>query len=250
MCQKILSQSKEDCMQTRSIVNLVCILLSAVLLTGCAGVHKQAFNKEDSQGIKTIGIIEPAQPEKYAVHNIGHAGMYFGLIGGLIAAADMNSKTDQFTELMKARGFNITEEFQKVLVEELKKAGYSIKLIKVRRENVAFLESYEALDTEADVYLDSIVSAGYLCASGGSDYIPAVRSGVRMVKRGSGEILYQDVIAYGYEARRSEAVCIAAPQEYYFKNFEALSSSPDRALEGLRTGIPLLAKRIAQDLAK
>lgn len=237
-------------LKRQSAAMLVCVVMLAALVSGCAGVHKQAFNKEATPNIKTIGLIEPAPAEKYAVQNLGHAGMYFGLIGGLIASADISSKTNQFTDLMKARGFNIMEEFQRHLVAELQGVGYSVKVIKAQKEKQAFLETYDALDQEADVYLDSTISAGYLCASGGTDYIPAVRSGVRLVKRGTGEILYQDIIAYGYEARPAQAVCIAAPQQFYFSNFEALSSAPDKALEGLRTGIPLLAKRIAQDLAK
>jgi len=228
----------------------ICGFLLVAFVSGCATVHKQTFNKEASPNIKTIGLIEPATADEYAVQNLGHAGMYFGLIGGLIASADMSSKTNQFTDLMKARGFNLKEEFQKNLVAELQGVGYSVKIIRAQKEKQAFLETYDALDQEVDAYLDSIVSAGYLCASGGTDYIPAVRSGVRLVKRGPGEILYQDVIAYGYEARSSQAVCISASQKFYFRNFEALSSAPDKALEGLRTGIPLLAKRIAQDLAK
>jgi hypothetical protein len=77
-----------------------------------------------------------------------------------------------------------------------------------------------------------------------------VRSSVRLVKKGSNEILYQDIIAYGYEFRAAQAVSIPAGQQYFFKDFDVLTNDPDLAMEGLKKGIPLVTSRIAQDLAK
>jgi hypothetical protein len=70
------------------------------------------------------------------------------------------------------------------------------------------------------------------------------------VKRDSKEVLYQEQFAYGYENRALKAVTIAADQQYFFKDFDGLTKQADRALEGMRQGLPLVAKRIAQDLAR
>ena len=75
-----------------------------------------------------------------------------------------------------------------------------------------------------------------------------VRSGARLVKKATEEIIYQDLVAYGFEMRYSDAVTFAAEQKYFFKDFSQLEKDPDRALEGLRKGIPLVARRISQDL--
>lgn len=227
----------------------MCITLLLVTLGACAA-HKQAFNKDAHQDVKTVGLLEPASGGEYVVVNHGHVGAGFGLIGGLIAVADMQSKTNEFTELMKARNFNLAEEYQNMLNAELQNAGYTVKLIKPERKKAAFLENYDNLDKDVDAYLDLGVSAGYLCASSMSDYIPTVRSGVRLVKNGSKEIIYQDILIYGYEQRWGNAVTFAADQKYFFKDFGELEKDPDRALEGLRAGIPTIAKRVAQDLQR
>jgi len=237
-------------MNRRRIFTFVFVAWLAFGLGGCAGVHKQAFNKDAQQDVKTIGLLEPAFAGEYFVHNLGHPGMGFGLIGGLIATADMQSKTNQFTVLMKERNFNVPDEFQSMLTAELQKDGYAVKVLKPQREKPAFLETYDALDKDVDAYLDLGIGAGYLCASGTADYIPTVRSGVRLVKRGSNEIIYQDVISYGYELRAAQAVSIVADQKYFFKDFVALSGNPDLAMDGLKQGVPLVARRIAQDLAR
>ncbi len=52
-----------------------------MILGGCAGVQKQAFNKDANQRLKTIGFLEQIEQEKYFVQNMGHPGMGFGLIG-------------------------------------------------------------------------------------------------------------------------------------------------------------------------
>jgi hypothetical protein len=243
-------QNKEDDMHSKKIILFVLALFLTFALGGCAGVHKQAFNKDANQGLKSIGLLEPAYSGEYFVFNSGHIGQGFGLIGGLIAAADMQSKTNQFTELMKARNFKVSEEFQGILVSELQNLGYSVKIIKVQREKPVFLENYDALDKDVDAYLDLGIGAGYQCASTAADYIPTVRSGVRLVKKETSEILYQDIISYGYELRRAEAVCIAADQKFFFKTFDDVKKDPDLALQGLKEGVPLVAKRIAQDLTR
>jgi len=237
-------------MNTKTILKFVCVGLLGLALTGCAGIQRQAFNKDAHQDLKTIGFLEQIEQEKYIVDNIGHPGMSFGLIGGIIAVADIESKKNKFTELMKARDFRVVDEFQRMLAAELEQTGYSVKMIKPQRGKHTLLEKYEGLDGDVDAYLDFTLSAGYICASSSADYIPTIHSVVRLVKRGSNEILYQEVIYYGYSFQAKEAACLTADQQYSFKNFEAITTNADAALEGIRKGVPLIAKHIAQSLAR
>ncbi|MGD0887348.1 MAG: hypothetical protein ABSA46_21090 [Thermodesulfovibrionales bacterium] len=238
-------------MHAKTFFHFFCAgLLMAVMLGGCASVHKQAFNKGPNEEMKMIGLLEPAHTGEYFVANSGHIGQSFGLIGGIIAATDIQTKTNQFTELMKARNFNASDEFQSLLQAELQNAGYIVKIIKPERQKPAFLEKYDSLDKDVDAYLDLGIGVGYQCASSSADYIPVVRSAVRLVKKGTNEILYQDIIAYGYEPPHGQAISITANQKYFFKNFATLKENPDLALAGLKEGLPLVAKRIAQDLAR
>lgn len=232
------------------VLKFVCAALLVVTLGACAGFHQQAFNKTAHGDVKTIGLLEPACADEYYVNNIGHPGMGFGLIGGLIATLDMQSKTNEFTELMKARNFRAGDEFQTALSAELQNIGFTVKVIKPARVKPALLENYDSLDKEVDAYLDPSVGGGYICASSEADYVPTIRLQIRLVKKSSSEIIYEDVIAYGFEFRRLQANTIATEQKYFFNNFSDITNDPDRALEGLRKGIPLIAKRIAQDLNK
>ncbi len=229
---------------------LSAMVVLGLVLGACASLPKQAFNKAANQDVKTIVVLEPAGQTEYEVANLGHAGMGFGLIGGLIAAADIQSKTNRFTALMKEREFTLASEFHSALVSELQNAGYSIKTQALKRPKPAWLENYTALDQEADAYLDTDVRSGYYAASGASDYVPTVRSRVRLVKKATKDVLYQDFIAYGYENRFDRAVSIAAEQKYFFKDFAALEADADRALEGMRHGLPLVAKHIAENLSR
>ena len=151
---------------------------------------------------------------------------------------------------MKARDLRMIDEFQRILAAELQNAGYSVKMLKSQREKHALLKKYDGLDGEVDAYLDFAIGAGYMCASSTADYIPTLHSMVRLVKRGSNEILYEEVIYYGYKLGAKEAACLSADQQYYFKDFGALTSNPDLAMEGLKKGIPLITKHIAQGLAR
>lgn len=237
-------------MNARRALLFLCVALLVVISAGCAGVQKQAFNRDANQSLRSIGLLEQIDTEKYFVQNMNHPGMAFGLIGGLIAIADMESKQNKFTEAMKARNLRVIDEFQRMLATELQNAGYSVKMIKLQGEKHALLKSYDGLDNEVDAYLDFTMDAGYMCASSSADYIPTVHSIVRLVKRGSSEMLYEEVIYYGYKLGAKEAACLTADQQYYFKNFGALTSNPDLAMEGIRQGVPLIAKHIAQSLQR
>lgn len=239
-------------MKTRRFLMLVSSVLLTVSFFGCAGFHRQAFNKDANQDIKKIGIIEQIEREKYCAENMGHVGTSFGLIGGTIAIADMASKRNTFTGLMKARDFKAVNEFQGMLLKQLEDTGYSVKMIKAQRAKHALLEKYDGLDNDVDVYLDFTLDAGYICASSASDYIPYIGVVVRLVKRGTNEILYQELIDYGYKSKYQpkETARLPADQQYYFRNFGTVKENPDLALEGLRKGVPLVSDHIAQSLRR
>ena len=223
-------------------------LLAMLQLSGCANAPKQAFNRAAHADIAVIGLLEPDTTGEYAVLNLGHPGMGFGLIGGLVAAADMQSKTNDFTRQMNGRDFDLRKECMAALASELRQAGYTAKIIAVKREKRGFLSTYDALDRDVDAYLDVSCSAGYVAAGPTAPYLPSVGADVRMIKRTTKEIVYQELFYYGYENRFLKAVSIFADPAYSFPDFLALTRDDARALEGLRNGIPLVVKRLVQDL--
>ncbi len=226
------------------------VVLVVFVQFGCANIPKQAYNKEANHAIRQITVIEPAAEPDYAVVNLGHPGNSFGLIGALVASGQISAKTTEFSNALRARGFDLSAEFRSALIAELERGGYSVQLQKVPRSKVAFLPKYDRVPPGSQAILDTTVSAGYYCAASNSEYIPTVRSSVRMVKPDGKQILYQEQLTYGYEAGGQSAIAFPAEEKYFFDDFDAISAKLDLALEGLRTGIPLIAKQIADDLKR
>ncbi|MDB5804086.1 MAG: hypothetical protein JWN73_1408 [Betaproteobacteria bacterium] len=226
------------------------VVLALFALGGCANVPKQAYNRAANQDIKRVAILKPPVIKEFVVQNFGHPGMAFGLIGGLIAAADMSSKTGDFTTKMKTFNFDPGAEFTAKLAEELRACGYEVSVLEVARPKPEILKSYDGLDAAPDAYIDVVLNwSGYFTSSPTADYVPAMRALVRVVRRQSKEIAYQELINYGYEMRVGQSINLTAEGKYNFGNFSALMADPDRALEGMRYGIPLIARQVGRDLA-
>jgi hypothetical protein len=234
--------------ETRGFALLV--LVAVVALAGCATTPKQAYNRTANPDIKVVGLLEPNLVVEYPVLNLGHAGNAFGLIGGLIAMSDMQGKTKEFTAAAMVRGFDLSADFRQQMVAAIEARGYRVKLLTVERIKSGFLESYDSLDKEPDAYVDATVSGGYLCASGTADYFPSVQVGIRIVKRATREVVYQERIAYGYEIRFGQPVQITADIKYQFKDFPALMADVPLAVDGLRAGVPKVVAQVGRDISQ
>ncbi len=231
-------------------MRLITVIVVACLAGGCINVPKQAFNRELHKDVVAIGLLEPPQIVEYPVVNLGHPGMGFGLIGGLVAAADIQSKTDEFTKKLKSRNFDLRGECRKALEAELNQAGYKITVISVQRDKPGFVQAYEGINATADAYLDVVCSTGYLAAGPTTPYVPTVMLNARMIKRSTQEIIYQEIVSYGYENRFLQSVNITADVQYNFSSFDSLTQNDERALEGIRKGIPIVVKRLVRDIAR
>ena len=223
---------------------------ATIALASCATVPKQAYNRTAHPDIKVVGVIAVAPTAEYTVANLGHPGQAFGLIGAAIAISDMQSKSTEFTAAAKARGLDVAASFQERLVAAIEARGYRVKIVKAERPKAGFLERYDGLDADADAYVDATISAGYACASSTADYFPIVLSGVRIVKRGSREIAYNETIAYGYEWKYGQPVQIPADPKYRFKDFAAIMADVPVAVEGLTDGVPKVIAQIERDLSR
>ena len=133
------------------------IVCAVLLLAGCAAAPRQAFNREAHTELRRIGLLVPASSGEYLVQNFGHPGMGFGLIGGLVAAADMQAKTTEFSVQARDTKFDAVAELVDLMRSELVAAGYDVRVITPSREKPALLERYDALDGDVDAYLDSVL---------------------------------------------------------------------------------------------
>lgn len=225
---------------------LALVALLAVV-GGCA--TRQAYNRSAHGDISVVCIIEPNVLSEYRVVNAGHPGNYFGLIGGLIALADAQIKTSEFSAAAIKAGLDVTPEFRRLIIAGVDKRGYKAKVIAAeRRQGGGFVDRYDALDSECDAYVDAIVFAGYIAPSPTADYFPSVGANVRVVKRRTGEIVYRDAIAYGYSSGATNIVQITADPQYRFKDFAALMANVPLAVQGLKEGVPKVVAQVESDL--
>lgn len=76
-----------------------------VVTMGCVSLpEQQAFNRAAHADIRNIGVLE-TQPTALHVAMLNNPAASFGLIGGLVAAADQASKESRFKAIVDRTGF-------------------------------------------------------------------------------------------------------------------------------------------------
>ena len=98
---KFMKQTYRELRLTFRLFKLFAALSFAILAVGCVQApKKQAFNAAANSSIKEIVIAHNINQDEYPAIVIAHPGINFGLIGGLIAAADMHSKSTRLTQAL------------------------------------------------------------------------------------------------------------------------------------------------------
>ena len=214
------------------------IIFSLITANVLPAADMQAFNSDLHRDIKTIGLVQPRHLGEFRLS---------AYVPGLFGALSMIPKEKQFHDLTWEFYPKFIEEYQNLLISELGKSGYQVK-------KVALLSSsnekyvYNKSDIHIDAFLEQSLYAGYW-ASAGNEHAPFIVCRVRLVKKGTDEILYQDTITYGSVSPFGGAG-IAADQKFHFSNHDALINNYRLAIEGMRNGIPLVCNRIVVDLGR
>lgn len=241
---------------------LYLLLMAAVVaLSGCAAVEKQAFNKSANTAIRTITILEPKPSEGFGVQVLNHPALGFGLIGASIYAAEMSTKSNSLDAAMKPLGWRLSDDLTNAVAQELTQAGYKVKRTTVARDGFAPIKNYAPIVASvgnndalaSDAWLDLATRDPLFVANGPTaDYVPSIALTVRLVSSKDQALLYREDLFFGhaYNLPRLEAVVIPAGAEYRFPSHSDLLSNPQRTLTGVKEGVPLLAKRVAKDLAR
>ena len=228
------------------------LLLTAAILTGCVQPPKKmAFNQAMATDVKTVVIVRDPDQERYEAIMIGHPDAGFGLIGGLVAAADMHAKGSRLTEAIKAKKTTLQERFEKVLAERLELQGYNTLNIVLPKDTKEedMLATARKMGIQADAVLCVRLSGGYVAAGPTSDYFPAVNVKVVLSDRGDKE-LYADSFSYGYTVPQSKAIHFTSEEQYRFSNIDTLISDPKKTRQGLIAGLDVIATQISMDLKR
>jgi hypothetical protein len=229
-------------------------LLIFALLSGCASVSQQAFQRPSDKPLKKIAFIKIPEPPIYYAMDWGNPGMMFGAIGGAIAGAQINAETKQFNDMVSSTGQLKAEIFYDRLSSDLQRLGYEIIPVEVPREEPGkLLESYDGLSqSNADAILDVVIAPmgiGYSTVNlFERDFRPDVRINVNLISRYSKGVLYAKSFMYGYHNPFMSATDLDAPESYFFKDFDTLMANKDKSIEGLKLGLTTVADQIATDL--
>src|SRR4051794_33058043 len=236
---------------TRNILLHHCLLAIALGLSACVSLPRQTFDSKGAAEIKRIAVMEVEDPAEYEVVNLGGASMAFGLIGGLIQAADIKAKTNVFTVAAKDTHLHIGAELGMQLKEALERNGYVVAyLAGVRTKQHGMEPDYRKVPTDADAILDVLVfSSGYYSWPGSTDYVPGLQVRTRLVSTKTHTPLFMQSYNYGQDVGVKGMENIKPDRKYSYPDFPHLRQNKDEAIEGLRKGIPVIVARICAALA-
>jgi hypothetical protein len=224
--------------------------LVVVFALGCAApVKRQAYNAEANSQIRDVVIAQMQNQESFEAVIIGHPGESFGLIGGLLVAAETQYKSNRLTAAVDAAQTKLQERFSQMLQDGLINLGYSARVLIVPKDVgedqvVAFVRKTE----KADAVLVAAITGGYWAAGPTSDYQPRLMAQVQAVKLEGGATLYEDTFTYGISYGTPDTVHIAADAKYRFSDIDAMVADPARVREGWVEGLRLITAQVLKDV--
>ena len=229
-------------------------IVIAMLLVACAGpVPKIDLAPSAMTNMKTITIVRPPEPKVYAVFNFGHGGMAFGLIGGLVAAADQNSKQEQLAKTYKENGVSVCSELSQKIADRLNGLGFNARVEDAPWEEVDGKQilPFKKIISDADaVLVVSPTVIGFVATglAGGysNDYLPTIATVVTLLGRDREAPIYRGYHVTGWKLGAEGWKY--TPPTTTFPNFEALNSNPKVSANSLTDAAEKIANSIATDL--
>lgn len=233
-------------------IGIAVLIAAATLLTGCIQAPKKtAFNQAMATHLKTVVIVRDPDQERYEAVMIGHPGAGFGLIGALVATADMHAKGSRLTDAIDINKTTLRDRFEKALAEKLTAQGYTTTQLVLPKDikEEDMLATARKMGVQADAILCFRLNGGYVAAGPTSDYFPSINLKVVMSDHVDKE-LYADTFSYGYTTPQSKAIHFVSDEQYRFSNIDTLISDPQKTRQGLIAGLDILATQISSDLKR
>lgn len=228
------------------------VLLGSLLLTGCATkFEKQAYNSEASTGIKKIAVQQWNDLDEYGVRVLNHPGMSFGLIGGLVAAADTAAKTKRLNDVLDPKNTKLTADFYAKALPRLRQAGYEVVAVPVKRgAKPADAKETVRVIKDQDAFLLLTFEAGYLAAGASTAYYPFVAMTAELNDSKSQAVLYKEAYHYGYNSGNKDVVFIEAAADCKFADIDVLVANIDKTRACLSASVDILVNQMVADLKR
>jgi len=227
------------------------LIAVAIVTTGCVGpVAKIDTDPVAITKVKTISVIRSPEPKTYVVMNFGHPGMGFGLVGGLIVAADLSSKQDRITQSIKEQKLPpVSTILADNIAARLKAKGYDVRVEDGPWEENGngFKIDFEKIKSSSDTVL--VVAPGmygFVTTSVVSDYMPTITAVVTLLGKNRKEPLYRGYHATGWQPKAEG--WRHSPSKTTFANFDVLMADPKKTAVALNDATERIANTVAEDL--
>jgi hypothetical protein len=221
-----------------STLRLIAVVVLASSLSACATNTAVLFDRATAGDIKTIGLLPPAMPEQPTAFVAAAVGRNFGLIGALVESGIQSNRESNLATLLQGQNFVAGKALTENLVTALNARGYSVAMVPVNRVKTdAFIDQYpSASQTHVDAYLDVIsLSYGYMAAGPRSSapYRPMIVVRCQLVRASDAAVLMQDTVIYNPLGKPEKVITLAPDPAYAFVDFDAITSKPKVATDGL-----------------
>jgi len=201
---------------------------------------------------RILTLVTVPDPARFPVIDEAHPAKFFGSVGRLVASADANAKTAEFTAAARHLNLRLGADVTASLEQALQRDGWLIHRIDVPRDRPdALLADPTAYVGDGEAVLDvAIGSAGYQATTISDPYGPCVTVLARLSSPAAPAVaLYTEQISYGSCAFPGYAA-LPAPPGYRYDSYEDLALHDAAAVEGLRRAAATLAQRIAPEVSR
>jgi hypothetical protein len=228
-------------------------LLVLVLLAGCATGQK--FVPAQNRDIHKIALLTPQNRKSVPSGSINYILVYPPTPGivGMVSTVTHFSIPETFAMQVNAalqqEKLDPAAEFTDLLVRDLRAQGYEVVTIDMPRTNTAqSFVRYDGIETDADAILDVAFVAIYRDGAIAS-FEPTIGVRARLLHLPDQQVRMDAGWSYGAFmpmgiARAGEFTVFSSDPNYRFDS-AALLGNPQRAAEGMRIGLRLLATHVA-----
>lgn len=234
------------------------LALLSFALVGCATFQAQPFNREAHRDIKTIAVT-PLTDAELQLFMLAHPAANFGLIGALVAAADIESKEGQVERMAEQKKFVYQESFRAAFDEAMTQRGYTVEwpdpLIADRDSGKDAATKRVVLAAQsrpnAQAVLDIDFSfVGYAAAGAGDaqPYRPTVAFMARLYTPDGKVELFRDQILHNNFINNQSAIVIEPDPTYSYPDFGDLEAADTTIITGLEAAVRKSAQKLAEQL--
>lgn len=201
---------------------------------------------------RVLTLLTVPDPLRYPVVDEGHPAKYFGSVGRLLASADANSKTADFTAAARRLDLHLGTELTTALERALQRDGWVIRRVELVRDRPdAPLADPAAYAGDGEAVLDvAIGSAGYSAVTIDDPYGPCVTVLARLSTTSRpAQPLYTEQISAGSCAFPGYAA-LPGPPGFRYDSYDTLAAHAAAAVDGLRRAAATVALRIGPEVAR